>query len=181
MSFKVLLSTADNVWAQAVRHYGKHNKKFLYKDGQRYGNIIYYPRNPNHQDPPVEPAKLFRVQRIKPVKGNPYWEKHLLKEFGLDGKQGDFTVVKNIPEINARLWKIKHLIKVTPITFPHGEPSENDIKHTVVKANGECIVTKEIGPVEERVEALESFENDPKRLDTDLLKRDSRLKWQNPW
>lgn len=138
-------------------------------------------RSADHEDPPVEPCKLFRVQRIKPVKGNPYWEKHLLQELGLDGKQADFTVVKNIPENNARLWKIKHLIKVTPITFPHGEPTEKDIKHTVLKSNGECIVTKEIGPVEERVKALESFEKDPKRLDTDLLKRDSRLKWQNPW
>lgn len=129
----------------------------------------------------MEPAKLFRVQRIKPVKGNPYWEKRLLKELGLDGKESDFTVVKNIPENNARLWKIKHLIKVTPITFPHGEPTENDIKHTILKSNGECIVTKEIGPIEERVKALELFENSPKRLDTDLIRRDSRLKWQNPW
>uniref|UniRef100_A0A1I8NBC1 Large ribosomal subunit protein uL30m n=1 Tax=Musca domestica TaxID=7370 RepID=A0A1I8NBC1_MUSDO len=180
-SLKCLLNSAESHCLQAVRHYGKHNKKFLYKDGQKYGKIIYYPRTPDHQDPPIEPAKLFRVQRIKPVKGNPYWEKRLLKELGLDGKQGDFTVVKNIPENNARLWKIKHLIKVTPITFPHGEPTENDIKHTVLKENGECIVTKEIGPIEDRIQALESFESDPKRLDTDLLKRDARLKWQNPW
>lgn len=26
------------------RSYGKHNKKFLYKDGKKYENIIYYPR-----------------------------------------------------------------------------------------------------------------------------------------
>lgn len=26
------------------RSYGKHNKKFLYKDGVKHGQIFYYPR-----------------------------------------------------------------------------------------------------------------------------------------
>lgn len=26
------------------RHYGKHNKKYLYKDGVKCNNIFYYPR-----------------------------------------------------------------------------------------------------------------------------------------
>lgn len=138
-------------------------------------------RNPDHVDPPVEPAKMFRVQRIKPVKGNPFWEKRILKDLGLDGKQGEFTVVKNIPENNARLWKIKHLLKIDPITFPYGEPTENDIKYTVLKENGECLVTKNIGPVTERLEAREAFDKQQNRLDTDLLKKDARLKWLNPW
>lgn len=166
---------------QPIRSYGKHNKKYLYNNGVKYEGIYYYPRTTDHKDPPISPAKLFRVQRIKPVKGNPYWEKRILKDLGLDGKQGNFTVVKNIPENNARLWKVKHLIKVTPITFKYGEPTENDIKHTILKENGECIVTKEIGKLEERFDALEEFESDPKRLDTDLLKRDARLKWLNNW
>jgi len=115
------------------------------------------------------------------VKGNPFWEKRLLKDLGLDGKQSDFTVVKNIPENNARLWKIKHLIKVTPITFPYGEPTAQDIKHTILKENGECLVTKDIGPVESRLEARDHFDKQEKRLDTELLRKDSRLKWINPW
>lgn len=31
----------------------------------------------------TDPAKLFRVHRIKPVKGNPHWEKRILRELGL--------------------------------------------------------------------------------------------------
>ncbi|EDW26865.1 GL14759 [Drosophila persimilis] len=164
-----------------ARSYGKHNKKYLYKDGKKYEGIIYYPRTSDHQDPPIEPAKLFRVQRIKPMKGNPFWEKRILKDLGLDGKQSDYTVVKNIPENNARLWKIKHLIKVTPVTFPYGEPTAQDVKYTILKDNGECLVTKDIGQVEVRTEAREAFDQQPKRLDTDLLRKDSRLKWLNPW
>lgn len=105
----------------------------------------------------------------------------MLKDLGLDGKQSDFAVVKNIPENNARLWKIKHLIKVTPITFPYGEPTADDIKHTILKENGECLVTKDIGPVEIRLEARTNFDEHPKRLDTELLRKDLRLKWLNPW
>lgn len=43
-------------------------------------------RNPDHKDPPYTPTKLFKVQRIKPIKGNPYWEKEILKSLRLDGK-----------------------------------------------------------------------------------------------
>lgn len=42
-------------------------------------------RTPDHVDEPVEPTKLLRVQRIKPVKGNPYWEKQILHQYGLAG------------------------------------------------------------------------------------------------
>lgn len=40
-------------------------------------------RTETHVDPPVEPAKLFRVERIKPYKGCPYWEKRILRDLGL--------------------------------------------------------------------------------------------------
>lgn len=40
-------------------------------------------RKENEVDPEVTPAKLFRVSRTKPVKGNPYWERQILREFGL--------------------------------------------------------------------------------------------------
>lgn len=40
--FKKLLSPG-NV-SQFVRNYGKHNKKYLYKDGVKYEGIYYYPR-----------------------------------------------------------------------------------------------------------------------------------------
>lgn len=41
-------------------------------------------RKPNHVDEPtIEPSKLFRVERIKPIKGNPFWEKRILKQLGV--------------------------------------------------------------------------------------------------
>lgn len=89
--------------------------------------------------------------------------------------------MKNIPENNARLWKIKHLIKITPITFPHGEPSEEDINHTFLKENGECFVIKNIDTLNKRLEATEEFEKKEKLLNGEDLRKDSRLKWLNNW
>lgn len=89
----------------------------------------------------------------------------------------DVAIVKNIPENNARLWTIKHLVAIDAIVFPHGEPTENDLKHTFLKENGECVVTKEIAVDPARLEAAEEFSNDKTRLDKDTLKRDALLKW----
>lgn len=91
----------------------------------------------------------------------------------------EIAIVKNIPEVNAMLWKVKHLVKVTPIVFPHGEPTQNDVNHMFLKENGECIVTKEIKVDESRITATEQFEQQSKRLDGHTLAKDSRLKWLN--
>lgn len=34
-------------------------------------------------EPIANPTKLFRVQRIKPTKGRPYWERRTLVELGI--------------------------------------------------------------------------------------------------
>ncbi|XP_066994270.1 large ribosomal subunit protein uL30m [Anabrus simplex] len=150
-------------------------------NGIKCFGFTYYPRFPDHKDPPYEPAKLFRVQRVKPVKGNPYWEKNILKMLGLIGKSSDIAIVKNIPENNARLWKIKHLVKITPITFPYGPPTEEDIGSTYLKENGELIVARKVKLDGSRLKASEEFENDQTKLDGETLRKDSRLKWLRAW
>lgn len=136
-------------------------------------------RHPDFKDPPYEPAKLFRVQRIKPVKGNPYWEKDILKALKLDGKISDVVIIKNIPEMNSKLWRIKHLVKIEPITFPDGFPKDN--RGTYLKENGELAVKNELIASETSLEKAEEFKTDSKRLDGETLRRDSRLKWLSDW
>ncbi|XP_055700472.1 39S ribosomal protein L30, mitochondrial [Phlebotomus papatasi] len=177
---KILLSPAI-ICRLSVRYFGKHNKRWVYKDGVRYGKILYYPRDPDHKDPPIEPSKLFMVKRIKPYKGIPFWEKRIIRDLGIDESTSEIAIVKNTPEMNTLLWKVKHLVKITPITFPYGEPTEEDINYTFLKETGECIVAKEIKVDDSRLQATEKFVKDQKRLDMDTLKRDSRLKWLNPW
>lgn len=95
-------------------------------------------------------------------------------------QDANVTVVKNIPENNARLWKIKHLIKVVPINFPNGEPTADDLKHTFLKENGDCIVIKNIDNLNKRMDAAEHFEKN-KIIDGETLRKDSRHKWNIGW
>ncbi|CAK1548200.1 unnamed protein product [Leptosia nina] len=157
------------------------SKGYKHPGGTRYpGGIMYYPRDPNHQDPEYTPTKLFRVEQIKTTKFRPWWEKKVLEQLKLNALN-QVAIVKNVPEMNARLWRVKHLIKVTPITFPYGEPTAEDIKHTVLRENGQCIVTKTLKPQEEQITALEQFDKDPKKMDSHTIKRDARLKWNNAY
>lgn len=91
----------------------------------------------------------------------------------------DVAVVKNTPEINAMLWKVKHLIDVKPIVFPYGAPTVDDINHTFLKESGECVVTKEIKFDESRMVARDEFDGKAERLDGATLANNSRLKWLN--
>lgn len=85
--------------------------------------------------------------------------------------------MKNIPEVNVVLWKVKHLVKITPIVFPYGEPTKDDIKYTVLRENGECLVVKKLEPQENQIEALDKFDADAKKMDSTTIVNDSRLKW----
>ncbi|XP_071443015.1 large ribosomal subunit protein uL30m [Hetaerina americana] len=141
--------------------------------------FTYYPRFPNHKDPPVQPSKVFMVKRIKPLKGTLYWEKHIMKELKLDGKHQDVVIMKNIPESNARLWQVKHLVQITPIVFPNGPPGEEDVGSTFLKENGELLVSKRLKVDPERLEVSEEKEN--LKMDKDTIRKQCRLRWLNPW
>ncbi|CAG9772628.1 unnamed protein product [Ceutorhynchus assimilis] len=146
-----------------------------FNEGIQYPGFKYYPSAADFKDPPYEPSKLFRVRRTRPMKGLPHWEKNILKEFKLDGK--DYAVIKNIPENNQRLWKVKHTIEIIPITFPDGFPKEND--RTYLKENGELRIIKSLSPVEEQLKLSEEFSKLPARMDGDTLRRSLRKKWLN--
>lgn len=42
----------------------------------------FYSSTKNHVDPPIVPSKVLMVHRVKPFKGNPYWEKDILETLG---------------------------------------------------------------------------------------------------
>ncbi|KOB74229.1 Mitochondrial ribosomal protein L30 [Operophtera brumata] len=153
------------------------SKGYKHPGGIRYpGGIIYHPRFPDEKDPEVTPSKLFRVERIKSTRHQPYWQKNILKDLNIL-EENRVAIVKNIPEMNSLLWKVKHLVKITPIVFPYGEPTKDDIKYTVLRENGECLVVKKLEPQEMQIEALDQFDADAKKMDSTTIKKDSRLKW----
>ncbi|VDP95394.1 unnamed protein product [Echinostoma caproni] len=76
----------------------------------------------------ADASPLHMICRIKPLKGVPYYERALLEKFGLGEpvKKFHWVVVENIPSVNSELNTIKHLIRIQPVIFPQGLPSDAD-------------------------------------------------------
>ncbi|XP_011302248.1 39S ribosomal protein L30, mitochondrial [Fopius arisanus] len=168
-----------NFFIQIRNYKGQKPPKFWGKDKKVYEKVTYYPRHPGQVDPPIAPTKLLVIQRVKPYAGNPYWHKAILDQLHLNEKKSDITIVKNIPEICAQLWKVKHLIKVTPLNQPGKLPEDNDIHATWLMENGDLLLTPRVDPVREQL-TMDHVRN-PKRLDGETLSFELRMRWLNPW
>ncbi|RUS78834.1 hypothetical protein EGW08_013419, partial [Elysia chlorotica] len=95
--------------------------------------------------PEQEASMLHMVYRIKDHYTRPYWEKDILKEFGLFEKTYNPVVLKNTPDVNEKLRTVQHLIRIKPVTFPYGLPKdESDYKHCFLNENGEFVVKHRI-------------------------------------
>ncbi|RWS15150.1 39S ribosomal protein L30: mitochondrial-like protein [Dinothrombium tinctorium] len=79
----------------------------------------------------ADPSPFHVVWRYKPFSYLPWYEKIILRRLGLNSKSWcDPVVVPNTPHFNKLLWQVKHLIRLKPITFPNGIPTEKDIGAT---------------------------------------------------
>ena len=55
------------------------------------------------------------------------------------------VVLKNTPDVNEKLRKVQHLIRIKPVSFPYGLPKdESDYKHCFLNENGEFVVKHRI-------------------------------------
>ncbi|XP_062621103.1 uncharacterized protein LOC134282713 [Saccostrea cucullata] len=116
--------------------------------------LLNYQKNVLKEQP--EPSPLHLVKRIKSLYGRPQKEKTCMEKIGFTAKPGSkdapsSVIVKNTPKINSMLMLVKHLVTITPITFPYGYPeSEADFSHCHLNDNGEFILVKDITPKEEQ-------------------------------
>lgn len=83
--------------------------------------------------------------------------------------------------MNARLWKVKHLIKITPIQTPDGLPENGDYWGTHLDTEGVFRISKRLLPDAKRLEATQDFEKLEKRVDKSTADSFCRNKWLNPW
>ncbi|KAG7197832.1 hypothetical protein KM043_001645 [Ampulex compressa] len=166
-----------NVLLTFTRTYLKRTHKSWKVDKVKYGLVSYYPRTPDHVDPPIVPSKILMVERLTQFRGNPYWHKRTLLNVGFseNNKTNERVVVKNTPEMCALLWSIKHLVKVTPVKLPEKMPGPDDMAHTFLHENGTFEVIPKISP--ERIEATDKHLSNPKRLEADDIQHKIRLKW----
>jgi len=153
-------------------------KGYTEDGGHIYPGFTYYPRSPEQVDPPYSPSKVFMVQRIKCLKKKPYWDKNVMTELGLNNKRSTIAIVANTPPMNALLWKVKHLVRITPITFPQGIPSDGDVRGAKLKENGELVFVPKLE--EPTLSDVESDIKEP-RIDGETMQKYLRAKWMKPW
>lgn len=122
-----------------------------------------------------EPSKLFMVWRIAPLYGRPIWEKQAIVDLGLHKDKVKYVIVMNTASNNKFLWSIKHLIRLKPITFPNGFPTEEDAYCTFLKQTGELIVTPRLKVNEEDLERDPEYERI--KLDPRTVRENLRIKW----
>lgn len=197
MKKKILWHTGDRTvpsdqpaaWSTGeVKHPGKLDcplgnidkyPKKMPDGGLQYFGFQYYPRNPEEKDPPYEPTPLHLVTRVRCLKKKPWWDKQIMESLGLNGKRSDIAIVKNNPENNAKLWRVKHLVKVTPIRLPTDKLDNVDPRCCFLKEDGEFIINPAVQVEDERLEA------DPKlealNWDKDFIDRHTRKNWEYPW
>ncbi|XP_065343595.1 uncharacterized protein mRpL30 [Cloeon dipterum] len=154
---------------------------------EKHHGFYYYPR-PDEQKIPYTPSKLLMVQRVAKWAYNPKWDKKVLKELGLNKERGEVVIVKNTPQMNKMLYQVKHLIKIKPVTFPNGEPTEEDARvlgATVINEYGEMEVRKSLQPPVVNLPAPEALPAPPKTAkelgtpSNETMRRHLRFKWNN--
>ncbi|CAN8006916.1 unnamed protein product, partial [Ixodes hexagonus] len=132
-----------------------------------------------------EVPKLFLVERLSPSYGLPYWEKDILKllkllESKADKKAkihrpvGSVTIVKNTPFMCRMLWRVKHLVRVSPITFPDGEPREGEWTGTHLGRDG---VFRRVPHIDEA--RLAPTKTDRTKLNGKEIAKVLHLAWNN--
>lgn len=122
-----------------------------------------------------KPSKLFMVWRIASLVGRPIWEKETIIKLGLADHRVKYTIVKNTASNNEVLLSIKHLIRVKPITFPDGFPTENDMYQTFLKQSGELLIEPRLHVDWKELEKDEELKM--KTLDQRTLREDMRVMW----
>ncbi|CAN8033072.1 unnamed protein product [Ixodes persulcatus] len=132
-----------------------------------------------------EVPKLFLVERLSREFGLPYWEKDILKvlklleskedkKAGIHRPVGSVAIVKNTPFMCRMLWRVKHLVRVTPITFPDGEPREGEYAGTHLGRDG---VFRRVPHIDEL--RLAATEPERKKLDGKEIAKVLHLAWNN--
>eukprot|EP00088_Acartia_fossae_P037051 TRINITY_DN38242_c0_g1_i1.p1 TRINITY_DN38242_c0_g1~~TRINITY_DN38242_c0_g1_i1.p1 ORF type:complete len:305 (+),score=78.37 TRINITY_DN38242_c0_g1_i1:28-942(+) len=105
--------------------------------------VRYYPHG-GEEIPDITPAKVIMVKRVKALYGEPWYNKNYCEQLGLgkNEKLSKLSFLPNIPSVSVILFKIKHLIEITPVTFPNGMPEDfdPDTHGYKLKLNGEFVV-----------------------------------------
>lgn len=161
-------------------------------DNDQHFDMQYYPHKGEEntglwaersKDGYVPPSVLI-VERTKTTRGQPWYHKEILERLGLgyNTSTGKRVAVPNMSFYSSKLYQVKHLIKITPVTFPHGLPSREDFDPTMAKitVDGKFLYHPKIKEENMKIESGSTHANRLKIKDA-TYKNDAHNHWINPY
>lgn len=148
-------------------------------DDDQMSDIEYWPHKGEEWPKDYQPSPVLMVQRVKSLKGLPYWHKWNCYLLGL-GREMPLShkvILPNTPYFSKKLYDIKHLIKITPITFPNGIPDKADFRACQIKQNGEFVCHSKL----EVEDNLLEDSKDKMLVTKDHYQKEARKHWERPW
>jgi len=154
-------------------------------DDDQHFDMEYHPHVGEREEWPEqwrrEPPLVLLAEQVASAKGEPYWHKEALEKLGLGIGSwfGKRVAVPNMTHYTSLLYQVKHLVRVTPVSFPNGVPSEAefDARMTRVTDKGEFIHHPKIKETSDQVEAGEA--NSEKMLIQEkTFRRKAQLDWK---
>jgi len=161
--------------------------KLKYHGNRAYGgeDKIKYWTHKGEQIPDDPPSPVLMVQKLKLNRGQPYWIKDYMRQIGLNHSQSREDVVgikvflPNTPSVCMILQRVKHMVKITPLTFPNGIPDDFDPATHGYKlsATGEFAITDRPLETTESIAARAHW----MKIDEEVIKRECQRQWRRPW
>ncbi|KAF2357565.1 Armet protein [Trinorchestia longiramus] len=92
---------------------------------------------------------------------------------------GDVVIVKNIPEVNEKLYLVKHLVEIKPVKLPPNLPLDADPSHCRFTEDAELIYSPDLAVTPDQLE-------DPEDMATvkphnKLIAKDCVQRWDRAW
>jgi len=142
--------------------------------------VQYYPNQEDTSTQPP-PSPVLMVKRIKTLVGEPWYYCHYLEQIGLGKRQhiSKLSFLPNLPSVGLLLFKIKHLVQITPLTFPNGIPEDFDpeMDGSFLKSNGEFLIHPSLKVNPEEV----ADRADWMKLELHHIHREARRHWMKPF
>jgi len=135
------------------------NKREDIDNDQEGVDMVYWPHKGQEWPGPEEapPPLVLLVEKVVPESGEPWWIKEALEKLGLltGCYHGKRVAVPNMTHYTSLIYKVKHLVRVVPVSFPNGVPSEDEFDPQMAKMtdNGEFVYHPKVKAHTEAVEA----------------------------
>lgn len=149
-------------------------------------DMTYFPHKGEAPWPEdYQPSPVLIVKRVKSLRGQPWWHKMDCERIGLGPytKLSATIAVPNLSYYTALLYRIKHLVEITPVQFPDGlpDPKEFDARNAKVTHDGKFLYQSKIGDEAKVLLNEGPVPADQMKITKKTHSYEAKMAWSRPW